>query len=169
MSAQPFHTITVTRVEDELGGNTSYPFTVNCPGTKTCHIWYECMICEKNDFVITEETEDDGEYVAHGVFHQQIDGNWSTETNECALSTTDAAYEACVETADYLGAGTHEVDIDYLGDGEWVVIPAGAYWATGTQTICAHQWATYKCQRPQGHTLQHHTRRNDMTWGEYRR
>jgi hypothetical protein len=119
------HTITVTQVpnmhldlpDDQYVDEVK--FTVDdCPKT-TCIVWWECKECREYD--PTDEEAEDGEYTRHGVFHQNIDGDWMTESKDCALDVVDSASDAMQEAAWGAGLGTHQFDVQYEGDGFWDV------------------------------------------------
>lgn len=120
------HTITVTsmpNMEEDLPDDEyidAVQFTIDqCPGTN-CRVWWECTkACA--DYEPTEEETDEGEYTAHGVFHQNIDGMWMTESSACALTSTDSGSDSLQEAAEKAGLGTHKIAVDYEGDGYWSV------------------------------------------------
>lgn len=158
------HTITVTRLPGEEDDDLEYSTT--CPPTgKSCNVWWECGTCEKAKRPVTQDEEDDGEYTAHGVYHQQIDGYWMTESSQCGL-TTDSAQEECWDVAQLVGLGTHDVELDYYGDGQWNVHPAGDYWAKKGDPICGETKGPRTCKRSPAHTRQHHdpTTFGGTTW-----
>ncbi|MFS2091033.1 hypothetical protein [Paenarthrobacter nicotinovorans] len=121
------HKITVTAVpnldedlpEDQYIDEVQY--TVECPGDGTCALWWECKTCQDEEYEPTEEQEDDGEYTRHGVFHQDLEGMWCTEGTQCAAIHDDLCRDSVYEAAEYAGIGTHDIAMDYRGDGEWTV------------------------------------------------
>ena len=116
------HTITVTAVPNDE--NDDIEFTIDhCPGGQ-CAVWWECKTCA--EYIPTEDEIDEGEYARHGEDHQRIDGYWMTQSEQCALGSTDSGADGAREVADEAGLGTHEVSIDYSGDGHWDVflVPA---------------------------------------------
>jgi hypothetical protein len=125
------HTVTVTAVpnmDQDLPDDEyidAVKFTVECPEDGSCHVWWECKEC--SDYEPTEDEEDDGEYTRHGVFHRNIDGDWMTESDDCAASAADSASDAMQEAAEEAGVGVHQIALDYEGDGYWSatrIIPA---------------------------------------------
>ncbi|SEI45096.1 hypothetical protein SAMN04487917_101361 [Arthrobacter sp. yr096] len=121
------HKITVTAVPntDEDLPDDQYidevQYTVECPEDGTCALWWECTKCQDEGFKPTEDQEDDGEYTRHGVFHQDLEGMWCTEGKQCAAIHDDNCRDSVYEAAECAGIGTHDVSVDYHGDGEWCV------------------------------------------------
>lgn len=109
------HTVTITEVPPDTD---DFEWTCTCPGDGTCAVWYECSAGKHEP---TEDEDMDGNFTAHGVHHQYIDGSWMTETNQCALSSTDSGAQGMTDVAHTVGVGTHEVDVSYWGDGHWDV------------------------------------------------
>lgn len=114
------HTVTITEVAPDTD---DFEWTGQCPNEGTCTVWYECS---DGPHTPTEEEEDANEFEAHGILHQFIDSSWMVESNECALNSTDSGAQGMTDVAHTVGVGTHEVDVDYWGDGHWDVtlIPA---------------------------------------------
>ncbi|MDQ0756099.1 hypothetical protein [Arthrobacter sp. B3I4] len=118
------HTVTVTAVPNtdvegipEEDYIDSVQFTVECPDDGSCRVWWECKQCA--DYSPTEAEEDDGEFTRHGVLHQNIEGDWMTESNDCAATAADSASDAMQEEAENAGLGVHQIELDYEGDGYW--------------------------------------------------
>jgi hypothetical protein len=127
------HTVTVTAVPnmDEDLPDDQYidtvQFTVECPENANCSVWWECEKPECKDYEPTDDETDDGEYTRHGVFHQNIDGMWMTDSGQCAAKQADSASDAMQEAAEEAGLGVHQIELDYEGDGYWSatrIIPA---------------------------------------------
>ena len=111
------HTITVTAVPNDESDDLE--FTIDhCPGGQ-CTVWWECRACA--EYKPTEDEVDEGEYVRHGEEHQLIDGYWMTQSEQCALGATDSGADGARDVAEEAGLGTHQVRIDYWGDGHWDV------------------------------------------------
>jgi hypothetical protein len=141
------HTIEVTALPDDESDDVVY--TVEGPHDGTCVVWYPCEMelvsikvraglpgtpplgqrypkpmmsrfrqgrCPHE---VTDSEDDEGEYVAHGIEHQRIDGEWMTMSDRCAALESDSASEELAEIAREHGLGRHEVEIDYYGDGDW--------------------------------------------------
>lgn len=118
------HTVTVTAMPNtDVEGlpDEEYidavQFTVECPEGGSCHVWWECKEC--SDYEPTEDEQDAGEFTRHGVFHQNIDGDWMTESNDCAVTASDSASDSMQEEAENAGLGVHQIELDYEGDGCW--------------------------------------------------
>ena len=118
------HTVTVTAMPNtDVEGLSddeyidSVQFTPECPPDGSCHVWWECEEC--SDYDPTEDEEDDGEYTRHGIFHRNIDGDWMTESDDCAATAADSASDAMQEEAENAGLGVHQIELDYEGDGYW--------------------------------------------------
>lgn len=119
------HTVTVHEVPnmhldlpDEQYIDTVKYTVDECPASG-CIVWWECVPCRDRD--VTEEEDDDGEFTAHGVFHQNIDGMWMTESTSCAIDVSDSAQESMQDAATEAGVGTHKFDLQYEGDDYWSV------------------------------------------------
>ena len=67
---------------------------------------------------VTDDEDIAGEYEAHGVEHQYLDGDWMTESSRCAAGEADVSDDIW-EIAREHGAGPHDVDVEYYGDGMW--------------------------------------------------
>ena len=121
------HKITVTAVPnmDEDLPDDQYidevTYTVECPGESYCKVWWECSTCMKEDYSPTDDEVDEAEYTRHGVFHQELEGMWCTESQQCAAIHSDSCRDSVYEAAEDAGIGTHEVALDYQGDGYWDV------------------------------------------------
>ena len=119
------HTVTVTAMPntDQDLPDEDYidtvQFTVECPTDANCSVWWECAQCEKDGYTATEDEEDEGEYTRHGIFHQNIEGSWMTDSGHCAYVGADSAHDAMQEEAENAGLGVHQIDLDYEGDGYW--------------------------------------------------
>jgi hypothetical protein len=117
------HTVTVTalpNMDQDLPDDQyidAVQFTAECPDDGSCHVWWECKECR--DYDPTEDEEDAGEYTRHGVLHQNIDGDWTTESETCAIVACDSASDCVQEEAEAAGLGVHHIDLDYEGDGYW--------------------------------------------------
>jgi hypothetical protein len=141
------HTIEVTALPDDESDDVVY--TVEGPHDSSCTVWFPCEVelvsikvraglpgtpplgsRHMRPFMSRfrqgrcphEVTEDDdmrGEYEAHGEQHQQIDGEWMTMSDGCALLHSDAASSDLWEIAQEHGLGRHQVSVDYWGDGDW--------------------------------------------------
>lgn len=112
------HTITVTKVPDEHSDDVE--LTVDHCSGNACTVWNECTeLCA--GYTPTEDETDAGKHSNHGVEHQLIDGFWMTESKACALTGTDSGNDGVHEVAETAGLGTHQVVIDYWGDGIWDV------------------------------------------------
>jgi hypothetical protein len=117
------HTVTVTAMpntDQDLPEDQyidSVQFTSECPEGGSCNVWWECKECA--DYNATEDEEDDGEYTRHGVLHRNIDGDWMTESDDCAATAADSASDAMQEAAEEAGLGVHQIELDYQGDGCW--------------------------------------------------
>lgn len=127
------HTVTVTAMPNtDVEGlpDEEYidtvQFTVECSKDANCSVWWECAQCEKDGYKPTEDEEDDCEYTRHGLFHQNIEGMWMTDSGHCAAVGADSASDAMQEEAENAGLGVHQIELDYEGDGYWTarrVIP----------------------------------------------
>ena len=119
------HTITVTQIinddpdvaDEDFCDEVKYTLD-HCPGGN-CIAWWECMKCDKDGYRPADEEIEDGEYEAHGVLHQKIDGDWMTASKDCAVSVTDSGSDAMQDVAQEAGIGTHQVEVSYWGDGLW--------------------------------------------------
>jgi hypothetical protein len=117
------HTVTVTALPnmgEDLPDDQyidTVQFTVECPADGTCNVWWECKEC--SDYDPTEDEADDGEYTRHGIFHRNIDGDWMTESTDCAITAADSASDSMQEEAEEAGLGVHQIELDYEGDGYW--------------------------------------------------
>lgn len=123
------HTITVTQTITEDPNvpaedwSDEVKYTIDhCPGDD-CTVWWECRKCDKDGHEPTEDEADEGEYEAHGELHRNIDGDWMTESKDCAASATDSGSDAMQDAAQNVGIGTHKVSVTYWGDGIWEVNP----------------------------------------------
>lgn len=124
---RPPHQIVITKVADDESDDIEYAVVCPTPQPPDCHVWFECTECAKSDQKATEDEEDEGERTAHGVHHLLLDGDWMTESTGCAIKLTD------VDLVDVLGGlpvGTHDVYVDYWGDGVWDVTLATTTEAT---------------------------------------
>jgi hypothetical protein len=119
------HTVTVTAVpnmdedlpEDQYIDQVQY--TVVCPGDGQCYLWWECKQCIDDKHEPTDDEEDEGEYFRHGIEHQNIEGDWMTPSTQCAAIHSDSCSDALQEEAEHAGVGTHQIELDYEGDGSW--------------------------------------------------
>lgn len=115
MSRTENHKVTVTLVPNDETDDVEYTVD-HCPGT-TCSVWYECDQC--SEYEPTKDEDDAGEYDRHNRHHERIDGWWMTDTSECAIVASDSGADGMFEIALEAGLGTHDVDVDYWGDGAW--------------------------------------------------
>lgn len=117
------HTVTVTAVpntDQDLPDDQYIDeviFTSVCPPDENCSVWFECKEC--TDYDPTEQEIEDGEFTRHGTFHQNIEDDWMTDSGQCATTGSDSARDAMAEAAEDAGLGTHQIDLDYWGDGTW--------------------------------------------------
>lgn len=117
------HTVTVTKLDNmhiEGLADEDYVDEVeyiidHCPGG-TCTVWWGC----ENDGCRDRVDEDD-EFFAHGEDHQRIDGVWMIQSKQCAARATDSGRDGMQEEAQAAGLGTHQLEVDYWGDGQWAV------------------------------------------------
>jgi len=115
------HVLHVTRVPDDVSDD--FEWTVECPGGSGCRVWFTCDV---KDCAIPSpydredgDPEDGMDFVArHGVEHQYIEGDWMTESGQCAAQGTDVS-DAVFEIARDRGLGDWPVEVDYEGDGTW--------------------------------------------------
>lgn len=115
------HTVTITEVSPD---SEDFKWTSTCPeDSRDCMVWTECSAGPHEP---TDDEDMDGNFTAHGVHHQYIEGYWMVETSWCALHQTDSGAEGLQEVVYHVGVGTHDVDVTYWGDGTWDVtlIPA---------------------------------------------
>jgi hypothetical protein len=111
------HVLHVTKVRDDTSDDVEW--TIECPGGSSCHIWYDCRV--EGCTIPTPYADDgDGQDFAerHGVEHQYIEGDWMTESDQCAALVTDVV-DSVFEIARDRGVGDWPVYIDYEGDGTW--------------------------------------------------
>lgn len=121
------HTITVTKVPDEHSDDVE--LTVDHCSGNACTVWNQCLeAC--SEYTPTEDETDAGKHSNHGVRHQLIEGFWMTESEACALTGTDSANDEVHSIAEEVGLGTHQVVVDYSGDGIWDVFLHAANTAT---------------------------------------
>lgn len=147
------HVLTITRIDAEDAGDIDYEIGGPHSG---CSVWYPCevelvsitvraglpgtpplgqrynkpMMSRRRDgkcpHVVTDDEEDAGEYGAHGLDHQRIDGEWMTDSGYCAAVEADVA-EDVFDIARAHGVGSYDVDVDYWGDGQWNLIYVGPH------------------------------------------
>jgi hypothetical protein len=116
MSTPKVHTVVITQPDSK---SDDYEFEVTCPETGSCSLWTDCRDCKHEP---TEDEGEAGEYDAHDIHHQYIDGYWMTDTGKCASLTTDSGADGLRGIADQFGIGTHRFHVDYWGDEVWDII-----------------------------------------------
>lgn len=126
------HTLTVTRTvyPPDLPGEEEFvetEYDLDCPGvTDHCRRWEPCThaACTVN----AEYQHHSRDALGHGRHHLHIDGVWMVPTGQCLYASHDRLPDA----AEYLDlpAGDHEVDVDYMGDGDIVLVHLGTCEAT---------------------------------------
>lgn len=105
------HKLIVTKVADESDDDTTYE--LQGPHDRSCAVWYECPReghPEPED-VDYEPTE------VHGVEHAWIDSSWMVAGKDCGGLYDDELWML----AESKGIGEHDVQVEYEGDGCWVV------------------------------------------------
>ena len=108
-------------------------YTVECAGlTQACHGWIEC---QKPHDDLTQDVEDEGEGVLHGVYHQRFHFGWAVETGQCSLyAFPDSWCDSGYELANELGEGRHPIDFDW--DDEYVTLLSAAKPSTPPAPLC---------------------------------
>ena len=103
------HTIEITRLADETSDDVEYEISGTCD--QSCKVWRGCgrKACQRMnpDYAPFDERH------RHGVEHQQIDGEWMVETNECALQF---AYDLASNAGDAPACGVYSLHVDWNGD-----------------------------------------------------
>lgn len=88
---------------------------VQCLGVdQSCFGWIECL---EDHSDLTEEDEDNGYAVSHGVEHQREYIGWAVENDRCALYVfPDAWCDSATELAEELGVGEHPIDFEWVDE-----------------------------------------------------
>ena len=124
------HTLTTTLVDVCEGEVVDVQWEITGECQPQCAIWWVCRECEGVPGPYADSRgEDDPQYgyedmEAHGRDHRWVEGAWMTlGAGQCALAYSDSAADYAHDIALGLGlGGSTEIDVDYMGDGEWLVL-----------------------------------------------
>ncbi|ALV45814.1 hypothetical protein MB46_10315 [Arthrobacter alpinus] len=109
------HQVVITQPDPE---SDDFEFAVTCPSIN-CSLWMRCKDCSHEP---TEQETAASEYFAHDVDHSLIDGEWMTDTEQCAANATESGADGLSDLAHQFGPSTQQFDVDYWGDGVWDII-----------------------------------------------
>ena len=124
------HTLTTTVLDVEEGHVLDVQWEIGGTCQPQCAIWWTCLECDGVPGPYADSRdEDDPQYGyddmdAHGAHHRWVEGAWMTlGAGQCALDYSDAVPDSAHDIAIGLGlGGSTEIDVDYMGDGEWQVL-----------------------------------------------
>jgi len=119
------HTLTVKKVPSEADDNVEY--TVGGEHDRSCETYFICDQCQDDESITAEIMDDwaaDGEWMRHGRTHIESEGGdiMVLHKNYCALRE----HPDLSLLVEQLGVGTHDVEVDYWGDGRWEIMGYGS-------------------------------------------
>jgi hypothetical protein len=119
MTTKQPHILVVTGEYDIGDQIDDRKYEIECPGvTDACAMWIpcDCAAAARPDQLWEDP-------VAHGVEHQNIDGEWMTQTDQCLYAGHDSLPDVAADMREpgparrELDPGRYPVVPDYQGDG----------------------------------------------------